>query len=184
VTAVLCVDDHPALRAGVVSVLRRAVGITRCDAVDSADEAMNWAPSPDVVLVDYRLANGDGLRLCHAFKRRQPAPAVLMYSAHARDLALPARLAGADGVLAKTTPAPELVEAIQSVARGERVFGSLAEDVVRAGSCVTPEDLPLLAMLADGATPDEVAGVMRIEPAAVERRVHRIIDQLKPSTVA
>ena len=183
-TAVLCVDDHPALRAGVVSVLQRTAGIGRCDAVASADEAMSWTPRPDVALVDYRLASGDGLRLCQALKRLRPAPAVLIYSAHASDLALPARLAGADGVVAKTTPAPRLLEAIRIVAGGGRVFGSLAEDVVRAGPYVTAEDLPLLAMLADGAAPHEVAEVMRVESIAVERRVHRIIDRLKPSTVA
>ena len=86
--------------------------------------------------------------------------------------------------MAKTTPAPRLLEAIRTVAGGGRVFGSLAEDVVRAGPYVTPEDLPLLAMLADGAAPHEVAEVMRVDSIAVERRVHRIIDQLKPSTVA
>jgi DNA-binding NarL/FixJ family response regulator len=184
VTAVLCVDDHPALRAGVVSVLRRDPDIDRCDAVDNAADALAWVPVPDVALVDYRLASGDGLRLCQAFKHGTPAPAVLMYSAHAEDLALAARLAGADGVLAKTTPAPDLLQAIRAVAGGGRVFASLTEDVIRAGACVEPEDLPLVAMLADGATADEVAEVMRIEPTAVERRLHRAINQLKPSTVA
>lgn len=183
-TAVLCVDDHPALRAGVVTVLRRDPGIARCDAVGDADEALNWAPSLDVALLDYRLTRGDGLRLCQAFKRRRRAPAVLMYSAHSRDLALPACLAGADGVVAKTTPAPQLVDAIQTVADGGRVFDSLADDVARSGPCIEPEDLPILSMLADGATPEEVAEVMRIDPIAVDRRVHRVIDLLKPSTVA
>ena len=180
---VLVVDDHPAMRTGLNSVLRREPGMVVCALAADGAEAIDAVDHyPDVALVDYHLAGEDGIALCQRLKKQDLDLRVLLYSAHARQgLALPARLAGADGVLDKGAPANDLLEAIRTVARGGSVFPEAAPELVRVGrSRIHEHDLPLLGMLADGANPDEVSLVMRIEPGEVEARVERLLEMLKP----
>lgn len=73
-----------------------------------ADEIMPalQRAQPDVVLLDYHLPGSDGLAVCGMLKQEAAAPAGLLYSAFASGrLAIPAILAGADGVLHKSAPA-------------------------------------------------------------------------------
>ena len=111
---VLLVDDHPAMRTGLAAVLAAEPGMVVLGAAASAEElspALNRT-KPDVVLLDYHLPSSDGLVLCRMLKRAVPAPGVLLYSAYAdASLAIPAILAGADGLLNKAAPAKELYDA-------------------------------------------------------------------------
>ncbi|HEU0024687.1 MAG TPA: response regulator transcription factor [Thermoleophilaceae bacterium] len=180
---VLVVDDHPAMRTGLESVLRREPGMVVCAlAGDGAAAVDAVSRDPDVALVDYHLADGDGIALCRRLKERDQQLRVLVYSAHAsRGLALPARLAGADGVLDKGAPADHLLDAIRSVARGGAVYPQIAPELVRAArSRIALDDMPLLGMLADGASSAEVSAIMRMELAEVEVRVERLLELLKP----
>lgn len=180
---VLVVDDHPAMRTGLNSVLRREPGIVVCALVADADEALaSIARDPDVALVDYHLGDEDGIGLSRRLKARAPGLRVLVYSAHAcRGLALPARLAGADGVLDKGAPAEELLAAIRAVAGGRAVFPGAVHELARVATRRVPQDdLPLLGMLADGATRDEVSTVMSIEPSELDSRIERLLRILKP----
>src|SRR5918999_948512 len=91
---VLVVDDHPAVRAGLVAMLRSEPGLVPVGAVGSAELARDGT---DVLLVDYDLPDSDGLTLCWDAKCREDPPAVLVYSAFARPrLTIAATLAGAD----------------------------------------------------------------------------------------
>jgi DNA-binding NarL/FixJ family response regulator len=137
------------------------------------------------VLADYRLPDADGLTLCQALKERSGPPRVLMYSAHAPSLAIPARLAGADGVLDKMTPAEELSEAVRIVAAGGTLFPDPRARLATAGAeRLEPEDLPILAMIMDGCTRAEVAEVMRLGPLELAARIERMIGVLKPDAGA
>jgi DNA-binding NarL/FixJ family response regulator len=181
---VVVVDDHPAMRAGLNTVLRREPGIVVCALAANGREALHALGfEPDVALVDYHLGDEDGIALCRRLKREAEGLHVLVYSAHARGgLALAGRLAGADGVVDKGTPADELLDAIRAVARGNSVFPSIAPELARAPhSRIDRDDVPLLGMLADGASQGEVAAVLRMEPAEVEVRVERLIEVLKPT---
>jgi DNA-binding NarL/FixJ family response regulator len=180
---VLVVDDHPAMRTGLGSVLRREPGMVVCGLVADGEEALeSLGLNPDVALVDYQLGEEDGIGVGRRLKGRDPRLRVIVYSAHAsRGLALPARLAGADGVLDKGAPADELLAAIREVARGRPVFPSAAVELGRIGSSrVSQDDLPLLGMLADGASREEVSTTMRMEPDELEDRIERLVADLKP----
>ena len=101
---VLIVDDHPAVRAGLWSMLRVEPGLQPAGVVSDADEALARAAAvrPDVVLADYRLPHGNGLYLCRRLNEIGSAAQVLVCSANsAAELAVPALLAGASGVLGK-----------------------------------------------------------------------------------
>lgn len=180
---VVVVDDHPAVRAGLMTVLRAEPGIVPVGEASTAAEL--WPQlqrtAPDVVLADYHLPDGDGLHLCRRVKAKVPAPAVVVYSAYVdASLVVPARLAGADGLVHKSAPALELYEALRTVAGGGRVLPDVSREMLeQASSRVDPEDLPVLGMMVDGASPAEVAGALRVEAEEVNRRVDRLLSRLR-----
>jgi len=163
----LIVDDHPAMRAGLTAVLRAEPGIVPLGAASSEDDlpVMLERTRPDVVLLDYHLPGSDGLKLCRKMKRDPNAPAVLLYSAYADSaMVVPAILAGADGLMNKSAPAPELFDALRAVARGDRVLPPVPRALLeQAGTRVAAEDQPILAMMIDGTSPDEVADTLRVD---------------------
>src|SRR3712207_1253126 len=104
---VLVVDDHPVLRAGLEAVLRAEPGFV-CVGVAADGEQMRRALArtrPDVVILDRRLGDEDGLVLCQALRADDDAPEVVVYTADAvgSDLDERARAAGACGVVEKAT---------------------------------------------------------------------------------
>lgn len=184
----LIVDDHPAMRAGLTAVLRAEPGIVPLGAASSEDDlhAMVERTDPDVVLLDYHLPGSDGLKLCRRLKRYNKPPAVLLYSAYADSaMVVPAILAGADGLMNKSAPAPELFDALRAVARGDRVLPPVPRALLESATArVEPEDMPILAMMIDGTSPAEVAEAMRADPRDVSRRIDAMIERLRVEIAA
>ena len=178
------VDDHPALRAGLRTVLTSEPGIVYAGE-SSGDEESLWpmlnTARPDLVLMDYHLPHGDGLQLCYRVKQDLPAPRVIVFSAYASsELSLPAMLAGADAVLSKAVGARELFEAIRLVNRGERLLEPLSATALRESSARIPErDRVLMGMLLDGASEPEAAQTLRVEPRDVRHIVQRTLRALR-----
>jgi DNA-binding NarL/FixJ family response regulator len=180
---VLLVDDHLALRAGLTAVLDAEPGIVPLAAVSS--EADLWPAlqrtKPDVVLLDYHLPGRDGLALCRQIKRTLPPPRVLLYSAYAdAALAIPAMLAGVDGMVHKGAPAGELYEALRRVARGERTLPPLSRGLLEdASTRLAPEDLPVLGMVLDNTPRREIAAALRMDAQTLDARIERMIACLR-----
>jgi DNA-binding NarL/FixJ family response regulator len=183
---VIVVDDHPALRAGLQTVLNSEPGIV-CAGESSGEEETLWPllrrVAPDVVLLDYHLPKGDGLQLCYRIKHDVPAPRVMVFSAYAgADLILPARLARADGLLSKGVGARELFEAIRRVAKGEALLGELSAATLRDSLARLPEeDRALAGMLLDGASESDVARTLGIDHKDVRHAVQRTLSTLRRS---
>jgi DNA-binding NarL/FixJ family response regulator len=180
---ILIVDDHPAMRAGLIAVLRAEPGLVPLDAATSVADlspTLNRT-RPDVVVLDYHLPGDDGLVLCRRIKRQLPAPAVLLYSAYAdAALTIPARLAGVDGLVSKAAPAAELYDAIRRVARGERVLPPISRELLDdAGNRLETEELPILGMMIEDTPLLEIAATLNVEPLEVTRRIDRMIKRLK-----
>jgi DNA-binding NarL/FixJ family response regulator len=180
---IVVVDDHPALRAGLDTVLAGEPGLVPVGSAGSAGELWPVLTTckPDVVLLDYHLPGDDGLQICRRIKARLLAPKVLLYSAYAgSQLSIPATLAGADGVIGKGIPARELCDAIRRVASGHRVVPPIAPELMReARDRVGDEELPLLGMLLHQTPVPDIAPVLDVDPATVERRIDRIIARLR-----
>lgn len=183
---VLLVDDHPALRAGLFTVLRAEPGIVPQAAVSSPREALAelGRGRPDLVLLDYHLQEGDGLTFCHRLKQRSEPPRVLIYSAYADErLTIPAMVAGADGVANKAAPAEELFEAVRIIAKGETLLPPVSRELMEvAASRLEPDDLPILGMIMDRTERSEIADVLRLSPAELEERVVRMLGALRGET--
>lgn len=180
---VVVVDDHPALRAGLVAVLRSEPGLVPVEAVGTPDEALTAAEQrhADVAIVDYHLQESDGLVVCRRLKSLRRPPGVLVYSASAeKGLAIPAIIAGADGVLDKGAPTDDLFDAIRQVARGTAARPTVAPELMAATVArLGTADLPILGMLMDGTPPQEIARVLRLDAGELERRLTGMLERLK-----
>ncbi len=117
---VLVVDDHPVLRAGLEAVLRTEPGF-RC--VGTAEDGASLRRAlhqtqPDVIVLDQRLGDEDGLELCRELSAQPGTPPILLYTAaptaslHTRALA-----AGAADVVDKAVDVGVLFDAIRVAGR-------------------------------------------------------------------
>lgn len=116
----LIVDDHPAVRQGLVTVLKAEPGIVPIAAVGDSDSALAVAGSQDVrcAVVDLDLGDEDGLELIRRLCALPHAPGVVLYSAFTRpEVARSARMAGAHAVVPKGAPIQEVIDAVKSAGR-------------------------------------------------------------------
>jgi DNA-binding NarL/FixJ family response regulator len=184
VIRVAVVDDHPALRAGLQTVLDSEPHIVFVGGSDGSEENL-WPMlnlvRPDVLLLDYHLPHGDGLQLCYRIKRDVPAPRVIIFTAYASPtLALPATLARADGILAKGAGARELFSTLRLVYAGEKLVPPISAKVLEeASEELLGDDRALVGMLLDGASEADVAATLRLPPRDVRHSVQRILSALR-----
>jgi DNA-binding NarL/FixJ family response regulator len=183
VTRVAIIDPQPAVRAGLVMLLRAEPGMvpvgTASGAADAAD--LLARERPDVVLLEQHLRDGDGIGLCRRMKAEGRQTRVVLYtSLPDAEVELLARVAGADGLVDKAAPPAELFEAIRLVARGETALPPLSrEQLDAAAHRVEPDDLALLAMLVDRTSPADVAETLHMDRGGVARRTERVLGRLR-----
>lgn len=181
-TRLLVVDDHAAVRAGLIGLLRREPGLVPLAAVGSVGEALREARNlePQVALIDFQLPDGDGLTLCRELKLLRKPPRVVIYSAFARPaLAVAATLAGADGLVDKGVEVDDLFDAIRAVGRGEQALPQLEPEMVaRCTARLDPDDVSIFGMLMSGTTRADVAAVLNSNEQAVEDRLRAMLGAL------
>jgi DNA-binding NarL/FixJ family response regulator len=192
----LLVDDHPMVRDG----LRRVTDIDpRLQIVGEAGTVETALAriaelSPEVVLLDVRLAGEDGLEVCRHAKARQPGIWVLCLTSYADDdLVLAALAAGADGYLLKQNDAEAIVEAIQEVMGGHTVFDAAIAPVATAGELrltdeqrrlrgLSPREWRVLTEVALGRTDKEVAAALDLSVKTVRNYLDRVFGKLAVHT--
>ena len=116
----LIADDHTLVRSGLRSMLRREPDIEIVGEARNGREAVELCRSlrPDLVLMDVRMPEMDGLEATRAVKQEHPETGVLMVTMHEnRDYMLEATNAGAAGYVLKDAARDELVDAVRRVAR-------------------------------------------------------------------
>jgi DNA-binding NarL/FixJ family response regulator len=180
VTRLAVIDPQPAVRAGLTILLRAEPGLVPVGSAAGVEDGEPLVDRlrPDLVLLEHRLLDGDGLALC-----RRLAPRVIIYTAEVD--ALMARVAGADGVIDKAAEPAELFEAIRVVARGGSALPPLErEHLDEAAHRIDPEDLALLAMLVDGTPAGDVAETLRLDRRRVGRRIERMLGRLRRAPAA
>lgn len=183
--SILIVDDHPALRAGLEGLLGEEPGVRCVGAVADERQMMRAVvrDRPDVVVLDYALGRGDGLSACFRLKQRPNPPAVVLYSAYVdAAFAVPAAVAQADAVVAKSAPVDDLLSAIRSVASRRSTVPQPDPEVLHAASSrLDDDDLPVLGMLLARVPVPEIAATLDTTPADVRDRALRIIGGMQAS---
>lgn len=172
---VAVVDDHPLVREGTAAIVARQDDMEIAGVAGSLDELrpMLAGASVDVLLLDLRLGQESGFELLRSADGPMPAVVVLTsydYPQYA-DAAL--RL-GAAGFVVKTAPTAELLDAIRRAAAGGLAFG------VRPGGGVALSDREreVVALVAEGASNDEIGARLGISSRTVESHLRRLFERV------
>jgi DNA-binding NarL/FixJ family response regulator len=188
---ILIADDHEVVRSGLKSLLA-GTDIKIVAEAASGEQAIKLAMKhqPDVVLLDVRMPEGDGLNALGRIKLEKPEMPVLIFSTYdnptyvARAVAL-----GANGYVIKGAPREKLIEAIKTAADGKnswtrdelrRVTGALATPRLTSDVEVplTQRESEVLRQLAFGLTNKEIALALHISYETVKEHVQHILRKL------
>ena len=194
-TRVAIVDDQPLLRAGFSMILRSEDGIELVGEAANGLEAIELvaATSPDVVLMDIRMPEMDGIEATRRLTAQENPPAVLILTTFDLDEYVYASLqAGASGFLLKDAPPEDLLSAIQVVAGGDALlapsitrrlittFAALpAQTTTATGlSDLTDRENEVLSHMARGLSNSEIAEALFLGETTVKTHVGRILMKL------
>ncbi|WP_129663398.1 response regulator transcription factor [Phytoactinopolyspora endophytica] len=184
---VLIVDDHPIVRDGLRGALAAEADIEVAGQAADGREAVDRAigQDVDVVLMDLRMPQMDGVQAIAELQRRSPGIRVLVLTTFDSDSdVLPAIEAGATGYLLKDAPADELLRAVRAAHRGESVLapsvvGKLMGQVRKpSGLSLSDREFEVLELVADGASNREAASRLFISEASIKTHLQHIYDKL------
>jgi DNA-binding NarL/FixJ family response regulator len=193
---VLIVDDDDLMRAGLESVLSSDPRIEIVGQAGDGESAVHetHALRPDVVLMDVRMPDLDGIAATRELTATAPETKVLMLTTFEDDDYIFGGLdAGAAGFLLKRTRPEELISAIHTIAAGDsllspsvtsRVIARMArepeaDERSRAQlDVLTPREREVLALIGRGLSNGEIAAELVVEESTVKTHVKRILQKL------
>jgi len=179
----LVVDDHPAVRMGLLGLLEDQPDFVVLDAVATAEAAVAFAESNaiDVAVVDYQLGGRNGLWVSRKLKRLPEPPRVVIYSAYSDGiLAAACVVAEADGLVSKARLGSELCDAIRRVAQGQlllpTVRPALADSMRRR---LGSDEQAIFGMLLAGISPPEIAHTLGFSAGELESSLWTMLRKLE-----
>ena len=187
----MVVDDHPIWRDAVARDLADD-GFNVVATADGVGSARRRAAVvlPDVVLMDMRLADGDGAMATAQVLEVSPSSRVLVLSASGeRDDVLQAVKAGATGYLVKSASRAELADAVRATAAGRATFTPGLAGLVlgeyrriaqrqRSGPVLTERETEVLRHVAKGLTAKQIAAKLTVSHRTVENHVQATFKKL------
>ena len=191
VIRVLLADDQRVVREGLGTLLGLLDGIELVGTAADGEEALALAREhdPDVVLMDLRMPRCDGISAIRRLSERGDRPRAIALTTYADDASvLGALRAGARGYLTKDAGADQIRAAVEAVARGEaaldpavqhHVIAALSQPAPAESSPdlpdgLTPREVEVLALIAEGLTNAEIAGRLVVSGATVKTHVNHI----------
>ena len=194
---VLIVDDQPLMRTAFDMTLR---GEEDLEVVGTAEDGLQAIEQthrlhPDVVLMDVRMPNLDGVEATRALTQgKDPAKILILTTFDVDEYVIEALRAGASGFLLKDVRPADLVQAIRVIAEGEAllapsvtrrlldtVVGSLpsfrpADQSVLEG--LTPAEIKVLTCVGKGLSNEEIAAELFVADTTVRTHIRHILDKL------
>jgi DNA-binding NarL/FixJ family response regulator len=195
-TRVLIADDDDLMRAGLAELLTADPEIDIVGLASSGRQAVERTRrlAPDVVLMDVRMPDLDGIAATRELSRAVPDAKVLILTTFEQDdYIFGALRAGASGFLLKRTRPEELIAAVHTIAAGDsllspsvtrRVIHRMAQqptpeladrDMLEA---LTPRERDVLELIARGLTNREIAASLVVEESTIRTHVKRILMKL------
>jgi two-component system NarL family response regulator len=184
---VLIVDDHPVVRAGLVSLLRRQAGVKLAGSAHSGEEAMSILASGtvDLMLLDLRMPSINGIDLLNLLKSRDNQPkAIILSSYEYEEEIYRAVKAGARGYLSKNAPREEIIAAIEVVIAGGTYFPERMLEWIQerdSRTSLSAREIEILEMVSRGLTNKEIAGALQISHYTVRNHINHITAKLQVS---
>jgi DNA-binding NarL/FixJ family response regulator len=188
-------DDHSLVRQGLRRYLDTADDIKVVGEAATGEEALALVEkaSPDIVLLDIRMPEMDGLEAARRVRDRFPEVGVIMLTAYDdRQFVVEAVRAGARGYVLKARDAEHLIQTVRLVAGGNMVIDpqlvvALAEELStvkerdRKAETLTAREIEVLQLLAFGHTNRDIAEKLFISPDTVKTHLEHIFEKLGAS---
>ena len=177
---VLIADDHTIVRSGVRLLLQAESDVDVVGEALDGNQAVALAESlqPDVILMDVTMPELDGLEATKIIKARWPQINILMLTMHRTDDYFFATLkAGASGYVLKGAETDELIHAVRVVSQGEvflhptvatkLVQGYLKQEENHAQNILSPREMEILQLLAQGYSNKEIADQLVVSVSTI-----------------
>jgi DNA-binding NarL/FixJ family response regulator len=185
---VLLVDDHQLIREGLRRAFDRAGDLEvvgEAASVATAVDALDRL-SPDVLVTDVKLPDGDGIALAQRARQSDPELGIVVLTMYAGDDKLFAALdSGASAFVGKDAPAEEVVAAARHAAASPRAFTArdLADAMQRrmhapTGPKLSPREGEVLELLVDGLVISQIARRLFISESTAKTHVANIYEKL------
>jgi NarL family two-component system response regulator LiaR len=190
-TTVVLIEDHALTRAGLRTALEAGGYAVVAEAADGiAGEAAILRLRPAVAVIDIGLPGKDGIALTGSIKASAPQTRVVILTMHDLDEEVIAALAaGADAYCVKSSDPATVIDAVRIVAGGGAYFDPQVAHVVlrRLGapaplpagrSPLTPRELDVLRLIADGIGNAEIAERLHLGLGTVKGHIRDILEKL------
>lgn len=187
---IVIADDHPVVREGLQAILEVASDMEAVGEASDGAEAVRLAGElrPDVVLMDLRMPNMDGIEAIRKIKADHPGVEIVILTTYDDDADIVRGLrAGARGYLLKDSGREALFGAIRAAARGESLLTSAVVDKVVAHlsdpepartETLSEREHQVLALLAQGAPNKQIGHRLHIAERTVKAHVTSIFNKL------
>ena len=193
---VLIADDHRAFGEALAMALGKEEDFELLEVTADGASAAQAAESrrPDVALIDLQMPDVDGLETSRRIRSVSTETAVIILTGSEDELAIGRAIqAGAHGYLRKTVAIQEVADAVRRAHKGEplnprdeiefalRRLGHLRardDDVAQRFDRLTPRELQILQLLADGRTPDEIAAELGVSRNTLRTHIQNVLMKL------
>jgi DNA-binding NarL/FixJ family response regulator len=184
---ILMADDHPVVRAGIRGMLETQPEFQVIAEAENGREAFEQIGKlkPDVVLMDLRMPEMDGVEAIGKIKEKYPNINILVLTTYDTDADIVRAVeAGATGYLLKDAPRDELFRAVRATAKGEtvlapvvaaRLMGKVRDHGEQA---LSAREIDVLMLVARGASNQDVAEKLYVSTATVKSHLIQIYQKL------
>ena len=181
---ILVVDDHPLVREGIARQIELESDMTLAAKASNGREAIQQfrAHRPDITLMDLQMPEMGGLDALIAIRNEFPEARILVLTTYKGDVQIMRALkAGARGYLLKNSLNAELMGAIRAVHAGKKALSAEASVEIAehaTDDALTPAELRVLRLIADGKSNKEIAAQLSVSEETVKGQVRNILSKL------
>jgi DNA-binding NarL/FixJ family response regulator len=182
---VLCVDDHPLMRAGIIATMESASDIRLvAEAADGASAIAAYREHrPDITLMDLQMAGMSGIEAIQKIRAEFPRALLMVLTTYDGDVQVRRALkAGASGYLLKSMLRHDLIRAIRAVHEGKRFIPPEVAAQLTGyidADALSPREVEVLGTISEGNSNKIVAAKLQITEDTVKGHVSSILSKLQ-----
>ncbi len=195
---ILVADDHSVVRYGLTTIFNSVPKITVVAEASSGVDAFELykAQRPDICFLDITMPDMDGIETCRSILGFDPNAKVIIMTIHlSKEYLNKVLAAGAHGYMLKNSSKQEILENIQKVMKGERVFSKAVSELMaksfmdthdsgNIGNLLTKREKEILRYITDGQTNQAIGEQLFISPRTVETHRANLMQKLQVKNTA